>query len=93
MRHWSGALPAKTLIPPEALAHGAHRAVGRLQRAVDVGVGVGGRQEHVVLRMDPGAAAQRFPRKQPAFLDLGIVGDLNKILPKLTEAIKAKKAS
>jgi electron transfer flavoprotein alpha subunit len=27
------------------------------------------------------------------FSDLGIVGDLNKILPKLTEAIKAKKAS
>ncbi|MEA2141408.1 MAG: hypothetical protein QOC91_1507, partial [Solirubrobacteraceae bacterium] len=24
---------------------------------------------------------------------LGIVGDLNKILPKLTEAVKAKKAS
>jgi len=27
------------------------------------------------------------------FSDLGVVGDLNKILPKLTEAIKAKKAS
>jgi len=27
------------------------------------------------------------------FSDLGIVGDLNKILPKLTEAVKAKKAS
>ncbi len=27
------------------------------------------------------------------FADLGIVGDLNKILPKLTEAIKAKKGS
>ena len=27
------------------------------------------------------------------FSDLGIVGDLNKILPKLTEAIKAKKAT
>jgi electron transfer flavoprotein alpha subunit len=27
------------------------------------------------------------------FSDLGIVGDLNKIMPKLTEAIKAKKAS
>src|SRR6202166_1751591 len=27
------------------------------------------------------------------FADLGIVGDLNKILPKLTEAVKAKKAS
>jgi electron transfer flavoprotein alpha subunit len=27
------------------------------------------------------------------FSDLGIVGDLNKVLPKLTEAIKAKKAS
>src|SRR5437588_54501 len=27
------------------------------------------------------------------FSDLGIVGDLNKILPKLTDAIKAKKAS
>ena len=25
------------------------------------------------------------------FSDLGIVGDLNKILPKLTEAVKAKK--
>jgi electron transfer flavoprotein alpha subunit len=25
------------------------------------------------------------------FCDLGIVGDLNKIMPKLTEAIKAKK--
>jgi len=24
--------------------------------------------------------------------DLGVVGDLNKILPKLTEAVKAKKA-
>jgi electron transfer flavoprotein alpha subunit len=27
------------------------------------------------------------------FSDLGIVGDLNKILPKLTEAVKAKKGS
>jgi electron transfer flavoprotein alpha subunit len=27
------------------------------------------------------------------FSDLGVIGDLNKILPKLTEAIKAKKAS
>ncbi len=27
------------------------------------------------------------------FSDLGVVGDLNKILPKLTEAVKAKKAS
>jgi electron transfer flavoprotein alpha subunit len=26
------------------------------------------------------------------FSDLGVVGDLNKIAPKLTEAIKAKKA-
>ena len=25
------------------------------------------------------------------FSDLGIIGDLNKILPKLTEAVKAKK--
>jgi electron transfer flavoprotein alpha subunit len=27
------------------------------------------------------------------FADLGIVGDLNKILPKLTDAIKAKKGA
>jgi electron transfer flavoprotein alpha subunit len=27
------------------------------------------------------------------FSDLGIVGDLNKVLPKLTDAIKAKKGS
>ena len=27
------------------------------------------------------------------FSDLGVVGDLNKILPKLTEAVKAKKGS
>jgi electron transfer flavoprotein alpha subunit len=27
------------------------------------------------------------------FADLGVVGDLHKILPKLTEAIKAKKGS
>ena len=32
-------------------------------------------------------------RERPIFRfsDLGIVGDLNKIMPKLTEAIKAKK--
>ena len=27
------------------------------------------------------------------FSDLGVIGDLNKILPKLTEAVKAKKGS
>ena len=27
------------------------------------------------------------------FSDLGVVGDLNKIMPKLTDAIKAKKGS
>ena len=26
------------------------------------------------------------------FSDLGVIGDLNKILPKLTDAVKAKKA-
>jgi electron transfer flavoprotein alpha subunit len=41
-----------------------------------------------IVALNKGANAPIFE-----FSDLGVVGDLNKILPKLTDAVKAKKAS
>ena len=69
----SRARPFLCLIAAEVLAHGGHRRVGRLQGAIDVGLGMGCRQEHVVPRMQIGAAAQRLGGEKPALLELRIV--------------------
>jgi len=49
-------------------------------------VGMQGSENIVAINKDANAPIFEFS-------DLGIVGDLNKILPKLTEAVKAKKGS
>src|SRR5687767_98504 len=52
--------------------------------AIQHKVGMQGSENIVAINKDPNAPIFEFS-------DLGIVGDLNKILPKLTEAVKAKK--
>ncbi len=54
--------------------------------AIQHKVGMQGSDNIVAINKDSNAPIFEFS-------DLGIVGDLNKILPKLTEAVKAKKAS
>ena len=69
----------KTVAPKLYLAAG-------ISGAIQHKVGMQSSENIVAINKD--ANAQIFE-----FSDLGIVGDLNKILPKLTEAIKAKKGS
>jgi electron transfer flavoprotein alpha subunit len=69
----------KTVSPKLYLAAG-------ISGAIQHKVGMQSSENIVAINKD--ANAQIFE-----FSDLGIVGDLNKILPKLTEAIKAKKGS
>ena len=54
--------------------------------AIQHKVGMQGSENIVAINKDSNAPIFEFS-------DLGIVGDLNKILPKLTEAVKAKKGS
>ena len=70
-----GSATQAELVAAEVLAYRGHRRVCRLQGAVDVRFGVGRGQEHVVLRMQPGPAAQGFDGEQPALLDLRVVGE------------------
>ena len=69
----------KTVSPKLYLAAG-------ISGAIQHKVGMQGSENIVAVNKDANAPIFEFS-------DLGIVGDLNKILPKLTEAIKAKKAS
>jgi electron transfer flavoprotein alpha subunit len=68
----------KTVSPKLYLAAG-------ISGAIQHKVGMQSSENIVAINKDAGAPIFEFS-------DLGIVGDLNKILPKLTEAIKAKKA-
>ena len=67
----------KTVSPKLYLAAG-------ISGAIQHKVGMQSSENIVAINKDAGAPIFEFS-------DLGIVGDLNKILPKLTEAIKAKK--
>src|SRR6201984_3277925 len=68
----------KTVSPKLYLAAG-------ISGAIQHKVGMQSSENIVAINKDAGAPIFEFS-------DLGIVGDLNKILPKLTDAIKAKKA-
>src|SRR2546430_2752560 len=69
----------KTVSPKLYLAAG-------ISGAIQHKVGMQGSENIVAINKDANAPIFEFS-------DLGVVGDLNKILPKLTEAVKAKKAS
>jgi electron transfer flavoprotein alpha subunit len=69
----------KTVTPKLYLAAG-------ISGAIQHKVGMQASENIVAINKDANAPIFEFS-------DLGIVGDLNKILPKLTEAVKAKKAS
>ena len=69
----------KTVSPKLYLAAG-------ISGAIQHKVGMQGSENIVAINKDANAPIFEFS-------DLGIIGDLNKILPKLTEAVKAKKGS
>jgi electron transfer flavoprotein alpha subunit len=69
----------KTVAPKLYLAAG-------ISGAIQHKVGMQSSENILAINMDPNAPIFEFS-------DLGVVGDLHKILPKLTEAVKAKKGS